>query len=76
MKDMDRIVKSAMTLLLTLSAAGTLLASSQALADQPMEKCYGIVKAGMNDCQTKTAKCAGSSTTDSTVYILPFTRLG
>lgn len=30
-----------------------------------MEKCYGIVKKGMNDCQTKTASCAGSATKDN-----------
>ena len=29
------------------------------------EKCYGIVKKGMNDCQTKTASCAGSATKDN-----------
>lgn len=28
------------------------------------EKCYGIAKAGMNDCQTATNSCAGSSTKD------------
>lgn len=28
------------------------------------EKCYGIVKAGMNDCNTKSQSCAGSSTRD------------
>ena len=26
------------------------------------EKCYGIAKAGMNDCQTATHSCAGTST--------------
>ncbi|NNM60078.1 MAG: DUF2282 domain-containing protein [Legionellales bacterium] len=26
------------------------------------EKCYGIAKAGMNDCKTATASCAGSAT--------------
>jgi uncharacterized membrane protein len=25
------------------------------------EKCYGVVKAGQNDCATKTSSCAGSS---------------
>lgn len=25
------------------------------------EKCYGIVKAGKNDCQTNTSSCAGTS---------------
>lgn len=31
---------------------------------QDTEKCYGIVKAGLNDCQTAQAACAGSATTD------------
>ncbi len=31
-----------------------------------MEKCYGIVKAGMNDCGTNTNNgCAGSAKVDS-----------
>lgn len=40
------------------------LATAPANTDhaENMEKCYGIVKAGMNDCQTKTASCAGSAT--------------
>ena len=29
------------------------------------EKCYGIVKAGKNDCQTATSSCAGTSKKDS-----------
>ena len=29
-----------------------------------MEKCYGVVKAGANDCQTATSACAGTSTAD------------
>jgi len=49
------------------------LAGSVALADpiQPSatevatEKCYGIVKAGMNDCATATQSCAGTSIKDS-----------
>ena len=28
------------------------------------EKCYGIAKAGKNDCQTATNSCAGMSKTD------------
>ncbi len=31
----------------------------------PTEKCYGIVKMGMNDCATATASCAGSATKDN-----------
>ena len=29
------------------------------------EKCYGVVKAGLNDCQTSTHSCAGTSTADN-----------
>jgi uncharacterized membrane protein len=30
----------------------------------PVEKCYGIVKAGKNDCQTAVSACAGTATKD------------
>lgn len=37
-------------------------AASMAAADAPaIEKCYGIAKAGKNDCQTATNACAGQS---------------
>ncbi len=29
------------------------------------EKCYGIVKAGQNDCQTANSSCAGTSKRNS-----------
>jgi len=29
-----------------------------------MEKCYGVAKAGKNDCQTDHSSCAGTSKTD------------
>lgn len=29
------------------------------------EKCYGLVKAGKNDCQTATSSCAGTSKKDA-----------
>ncbi len=28
------------------------------------EKCYGVVKAGQNDCATKTSSCAGTAKED------------
>ncbi|MES2677592.1 MAG: DUF2282 domain-containing protein [Pseudomonadota bacterium] len=43
------------------------IASTPALADNAkMEKCYGVVKAGKNDCATKkgTHSCAGSAKID------------
>ena len=30
----------------------------------PVEKCYGVVKAGKNDCQTASSACAGTATRD------------
>jgi len=52
----------------TLTLAGlTLLGSNFVVMDvnaAAKEKCYGVVKAGQNDCATKTSSCAGSSKTD------------
>jgi uncharacterized membrane protein len=64
MKDMDKLATSTFTRLLVLTTATAIINTSYAAAAPKMEKCYGIVKAGMNDCQTKTASCAGSSTKD------------
>ncbi|HAZ7572531.1 DUF2282 domain-containing protein [Legionella sp. PATHC032] len=50
----------------TVSAFLILIASNTAMAeDSSTEKCYGIVKKGMNDCSTATSDCAGSSTKDN-----------
>lgn len=48
-------------------AVGMLAGAGSALAAKPaMEKCFGIAKAGKNDCASKTAShaCAGQSTKD------------
>lgn len=39
--------------------------SVQAAEKQQNEKCYGIVKAGKNDCQTAVSACAGTAKKDS-----------
>jgi uncharacterized membrane protein len=50
------------------TAIGSLLAVgplAAAAADKaPVEKCFGIVKAGKNDCQTAASACAGTATRD------------
>ncbi|MSP77306.1 MAG: DUF2282 domain-containing protein [Rhodospirillaceae bacterium] len=46
-----------------LAAALVLPVAAQAQGN--MEKCYGVVKAGKNDCQTNTSSCAGTSKKDS-----------
>jgi len=43
--------------------AGAARAADQ--AKQPMEKCYGVAKAGKNDCKAGAGtSCAGTSRTD------------
>jgi uncharacterized membrane protein len=62
MKDLNNLMSSALGGVIAL---GLLTASTQALAEKPkMEKCYGVVKAGKNDCQTNTSACAGTSKKD------------
>ncbi|MAU41653.1 MAG: hypothetical protein CMF31_08520 [Kordiimonas sp.] len=53
------LVASAMAV--ALSMASTTPATAGA---KNMEKCYGVVKAGKNDCQTATSSCAGTSKID------------
>ena len=48
----------------SLLAVGALAVSTQASA-QDMEKCYGVVKAGMNDCAGPGHTCQGQATTDA-----------
>ena len=55
------LVKTAVSGLITLGIAG---ASLPAVADKDMEKCFGVVKAGKNDCQTAKSACAGTATKD------------
>ncbi|MEE4379752.1 MAG: DUF2282 domain-containing protein [Candidatus Competibacteraceae bacterium] len=43
-----------------LSVAGTAVA-----AEEGKEKCYGVVKAGKNDCGAPGHSCAGQATKDS-----------
>lgn len=57
-------MKSSLTIAAALSAA--LLLATQAEAQGPAtEKCFGVAKAGKNDCQTAKSSCAGTSKTDS-----------
>jgi len=46
-----------------LAAAHVLPVATQ--AQGTTEKCFGIAKAGKNDCQTATSSCAGTSKKDA-----------
>ncbi|HEX6218257.1 MAG TPA: DUF2282 domain-containing protein [Sphingomicrobium sp.] len=61
--------------LVSSALAGVAMLSAQSFANaqsgpapEPgfsFEKCYGISKAGQNDCQTSTHSCAGTATRDN-----------
>ena len=53
------------TLTIAAALSAALLLATQAQAQGPTtEKCYGVAKAGKNDCQTATSSCAGTSKKD------------
>ncbi len=54
------------TAIASVLALGVIAASDVAMAakKKEVEKCYGISKAGKNDCQTSNSACAGTSATD------------
>ncbi|WP_284126544.1 BufA1 family periplasmic bufferin-type metallophore [Parerythrobacter aestuarii] len=52
-------------LALTATIAAGLAASPATAQSKPMEKCYGVAKAGQNDCAAGPGtSCAGTSTRD------------
>ncbi|MGH8593265.1 MAG: BufA1 family periplasmic bufferin-type metallophore [Gammaproteobacteria bacterium] len=60
MKHSHAIVNAAVAALVALTAI-----SPASAADKPKgEKCYGVAKAGKNDCQTAASACAGSAKQD------------
>lgn len=54
------------TAIASVLALGAIAASDVAMATKKkeVEKCFGVVKAGKNDCQTSNSSCAGTSTAD------------
>ena len=52
------------TLLSTALSVATTTATAETKV-APMEKCYGIAKAGKNDCGTPTHACAGQAATNN-----------
>jgi len=64
MKNTNTIVTTALASLIALGAMGAQTASA-AEDKKDMEKCYGVAKAGKNDCKTLSSACAGHSTSDA-----------
>jgi uncharacterized membrane protein len=60
----QKLITSTFSMLLALTASSAVFAdASPSFPEQ--EKCFGIVKAGSNDCNTATTSCAGAVTKDS-----------
>lgn len=57
MTDTQRLARTAVAAVLALGLSGIAAAAD-------MEKCYGVAKAGKNDCQTATSSCAGTAKED------------
>lgn len=55
------LVASAIAMATTLGMAGSPSTANAA----EMEKCYGVTKAGKNDCQTVGGSCAGTAKKDN-----------
>jgi uncharacterized membrane protein len=53
------------SLALAAAAAFSLVSLGAMAQDKKTEKCYGVVKAGKNDCATAASSCAGTSKKDS-----------
>lgn len=63
---MNKKLSPSSAALASIVTLGTSLLSTEALAGKAgMEKCAGIVKAGMNDCGTSKHACAGQAKVDN-----------
>ena len=65
MKNTQAIVGSALAGVLALGLLSTASAQPAPKPKFEAEKCYGVAKAGKNDCQTANSSCAGTSHTDN-----------
>ena len=60
--DQKTVIRSALMGFIALCAADTTTAQAQST---PKEKCYGVSKAGQNNCAAGKNSCAGTSRVDN-----------
>jgi len=60
--DQKNVIRSALMGLVAIGVAGATGAQAQST---PKEKCYGVSKAGQNDCAAGKHSCAGTSKKDN-----------
>jgi uncharacterized membrane protein len=57
-------IQAAVAGLLALGFAASTVTAAPAAAEPSKDKCYGVAKAGQNDCAAGKHACAGQSTVD------------
>lgn len=62
---MNALNKTIALTALTLALGGFVATQNVASAEEGKEKCYGVAKAGKNDCASGKHSCAGQSTADN-----------
>jgi uncharacterized membrane protein len=62
--DQQAMIKNALMGLMALGVAGASAVQAQTAAG-PKEKCYGVSKAGQNECAAGKNSCAGTSKVDN-----------
>ncbi len=60
--DQQSVIRSALMGLIAMGVAGATTAQAQST---PKEKCYGVAKAGQNECAAGKNSCAGTSKKDN-----------
>ena len=60
--DQQSVIRSALLGLIAMGVAGSATAQAQST---PKEKCYGVSKAGQNECAAGKNSCAGTSKKDN-----------
>ncbi len=61
---MNRRNLAAVGAIAAVAAVAAIAGNTQVAQAADQEKCYGVVKAGQNDCQTATSSCQGTSKVD------------
>lgn len=61
----NKMITNAISAVLALGISGTASAATPVVAPQGGEKCYGVCKAGTNDCATSKHNCSGEAKTNN-----------
>lgn len=72
--DQQQVIRAAIAGLFAIGLNGAAVAQDK--APKGMEKCYGVAKAGQNDCASGSHACAGMSKVDKDPKEYKFVKAG